>query len=115
VDAWREALLNPALDKRPHFLGKIRLGSGRAEQAYTAIGHHVGGMVILELESDSPDANSSFDRLYPGLQDFMLRLEEIRSTEELSRYTAASVRQLTGFDRALIYQFDDDWNGAVIA
>ena len=34
---------------------------------------------------------------------------------ELNQIAAEEIRRLTGFDRVLVYRFDDDWNGTVIA
>ncbi len=115
VETWKVALASSALENRPHYLGKLGREPEGSKQSYTAIGHRLDGLAILELEESPSGAGPSFDRLYPSLQDFMLRLEEIRGIEELSAYAAASVRQLTGFDRVLVYQFDADWHGTVIA
>ena len=45
----------------------------------------------------------------------MARLQEISTVPELSQMAADEVRRLTGFDRVLIYPFDPDWHGHVIA
>src|SRR5262249_19645734 len=35
--------------------------------------------------------------------------------EEVAAVAAQQIRQITHFDRILVYKFDDDWNGVVIA
>ena len=49
------------------------------------------------------------------MRGFLERLQTIASTEELAELAAKEVRRLTGLDRALVYRFDEDWNGTVVA
>jgi len=52
------------------------------------------------------------------MQEFEDAIDILRSTvdlEDLLRRTAQRVKRLTGFDRVMIYRFDDRWNGCVIA
>src|SRR5690606_11797211 len=37
------------------------------------------------------------------------------SVDELVSSVGDVVRQLTGFDRIMVYRFDDEWNGEVVA
>ena len=43
------------------------------------------------------------------------RMETASDISELARLAASEVRTLSGFDRVMIYRFDDQWNGEVIA
>jgi two-component system, chemotaxis family, sensor kinase Cph1 len=45
----------------------------------------------------------------------LARLSESGSLEELTAGLAREVRALTGFDRVMVYRFDPDWNGEVVA
>lgn len=38
-----------------------------------------------------------------------------KNAQSLAKEVARIVRQITGFDRVLVYEFDEDWNGEVIA
>jgi diguanylate cyclase (GGDEF)-like protein len=42
-------------------------------------------------------------------------MERAADLRELSRLAAEEIRRLSGFDRAMVYRFDSDWNGEVIA
>jgi len=60
-------------------------------------------------------ATVSLDELYPGLRRFVEDLQGAGSVADLCRLAADEVRRITGFDRVLVYRFDPQWNGTVIA
>ena len=72
--------------------------------------HVYHGMVILELERAQPSAE---DR-GAALGNAMRRIAGASDLASLSDAAARAVRELTGFDRALVYRFDRD-GGHVIA
>lgn len=72
--------------------------------------HVYHGMVILELERAQP---SDEDR-GAALGNAMRRIAAASDLASLSDAAARAVRELTGFDRALVYRFDRD-GGEVIA
>lgn len=98
------------------FLQTISITHHQEELTFHAVAHRNEAGVILEFERADEDlsfadASSELHRL---LDDYSLRAEEVTDTESLCHETARSIRQLTGFDRVLVYQFDDDWNGLVV-
>ncbi len=74
----------------------------------------VTGPVILELEASAGDAaeHPAFDH---RLRAAVVRLQSARDIDSLSRLAAEQVRELAGFDRVMVYRFDADWNGEVVA
>lgn len=87
---------------------------------YQAIGHlSPEGFTVLELEAeteaDGPAATTTLEALYPGVREAFDRLGRAASVEELAATTAAAVRRITGFDRVLIYRFEENWDGVVVA
>ncbi|MDX2185574.1 MAG: GAF domain-containing protein [Opitutaceae bacterium] len=75
--------------------------------------HLSDGTAIVEgeeaaLEPHEPDSPAS-------LQPTLVRIEACQSTAELCQVVVEEMKRLSGFDRALLYRFDDDWNGSVIA
>lgn len=84
------------------------------ERSFSAIAHRAGESVILELESAERESGS-LDALYPRIRAFVDDLDGIPSTEELCAAAASQVRRITGFDRVMVYRFDDQWNGTVVA
>lgn len=98
------------------FLRTVTLGSGSRRQAYEVAAHRVDGLVVLELEeTDDRSGDAGLDALTPRLRAFVEHLHAARSVEDLCQLLAEDIRHVTGFDRALVYRFDRDWHGTVIA
>jgi two-component system, chemotaxis family, sensor kinase Cph1 len=97
------------------FLGTFRLPGGGGTP-HDAMGHRCAGSVILEFEVGDTAGEES--RLVLGstrIHSYVERLQAARDVPELLDLAAAEIREITGFDRALIYEFDADWHGAVRA
>lgn len=75
--------------------------------------HRVGDVVVVEFEPRD-DARSSLDLLYPQIRAAVEEIQSADTPEQLFRIAGAHVRDLTGFDRVLIYRFDAQWNGRVV-
>jgi two-component system, chemotaxis family, sensor kinase Cph1 len=112
-DFLERDLRNPSLDQGPLFLRTVAVGE--IDRPARAIAHRFRGHPVLELEPTSSHAEVTFRDLYPLVRSFISRSQTVHGVEELSRMTADEVRQITGFDRVLIYQFDPDWHGHVVA
>ena len=82
---------------------------------YDAVVHYASGYKVIELEPQSPDTGFSDDRLYEDLRDFGIHFQRAEDLEALYKITIDEVRSLTGFARVKLYQFDEDWNGMVVA
>jgi two-component system, chemotaxis family, sensor kinase Cph1 len=82
---------------------------------YNIVGHRAGDLTILEFEEISDAEVATLDSLYPHLRTFVDTLQGVDSAETLSELVASRVRTITGFDRVMVYRFDADWNGTVIA
>ena len=92
-------------------IGVLRIGGG----AYHLIAHQSDGATIVELERTVGAEPGSFDEVYPFVREFLDSLRGTIAIDELSALAAREVRRITGLDRALVYRFDDAWNGEVIA
>jgi light-regulated signal transduction histidine kinase (bacteriophytochrome) len=76
-----------------------------------------GDIVIIELE---PRAVSGFGAVGlmpfdPRLRAAILRLQVAKTVDQLCHIAVEEVRTITGFDRVMVYRFDAQWNGAVVA
>lgn len=94
------------------FLGAPVLGT---QGAHHLLAHRIGDDLIIELESPVAGEPGSLEDLYPAIRRFMGDIERVPTTRELCELAAVQIRELTGFDRTLVYQFDKEWNGAVVA
>ncbi|GGB37874.1 hypothetical protein GCM10011502_08890 [Oceanisphaera marina] len=68
--------------------------------------------VVVELEQI---AGMSERRLLPAVNEWLNGLAETNTEEALLQLLVTAVRSLTGHDRVMVYQFDADWNGTVVA
>ncbi len=98
------------------YLRTVMLASGRASQAYEVAAHRVDGLVVLEMEEvEGATPEGGLDALTPRLRAFVQRLHVAQTVEELCQLVAEDIRHITGFDRALVYRFDREWHGTVVA
>jgi light-regulated signal transduction histidine kinase (bacteriophytochrome) len=111
ADMLIRVLQDDPVDRLPRYLCPVRIGG----QTYNAVAHRFRGPIILELEPCPTNVRVSFAALYPLVSRFTNRLQDAQKLEEFYRLTVQEVRRLTGFDRALIYQFDEQFNGTVVA
>ena len=99
------------------YLRTVTLETTQGPRAYDLALHNTDDLTILEFEAVSSEAASarSLDALYPRLNAFVTGLPEARTVAELCGLLAVDIRHITGFDRALVYRFDQDWHGTVLA
>lgn len=105
-------LMNTPEAARPVFLRTLDVPAGGTTRRFYAVAHRTRDGILLELEL-SLGAEPALD-VHPLLDAFTQRAEAATDLEALSRLTAEQVRRVTGFDRVLIYQFDELWHGLVI-
>jgi chemotaxis family two-component system sensor kinase Cph1 len=76
--------------------------------------HRRDGLLITEWEplAGTEQAPASWHRRLPTV---LQRLSTTATPDELMTVLARDVRTLTGFDRVMIYRFDPEWNGEVVA
>jgi light-regulated signal transduction histidine kinase (bacteriophytochrome) len=108
-------LADPPASGSTRILRRIRVDTRAGVQPYEAAISRSGAYAVVELEAPPSGTVSSLDVLYPTLRGFVEQLQGASSVDGLCRLAAQEVRRMTGFDRVLIYRFDDRWNGTVIA
>ena len=74
--------------------------------------HRSGTALIMELEAVTADAPSD---LVGFVRPMIERVTAAESIPELCRLAARQIKALTGYDRVMVYRFDADYNGEVIA
>ena len=106
-----EGLRDPSLEGNPLYLSTVESRS----LALHAVAHRYAGRTILELEAAESNRQLRFAELYPLIRSFPAALQKTSGITHLAWRAAAQVRRLTGFDRVLVYRFEPDWTGVVIA
>ena len=75
--------------------------------------HTTGGSVYVELEVAPQSGNQGL--VLQRTQAIMHALHAARSQRELCDIVVMKLRELTGYDRVMVYRFDREGNGEVIA
>ena len=74
--------------------------------------HMIDGLIIVEGE---PSSDHAYGDATGTVRGMIARLDGAPTIEKFFNEGARQIRALTGFDRVMIYQFDDDGSGAVVA
>ena len=96
------------------FIGSISLpGAQGQSREFQIVGHRVNQLYMLEFELT--DSSITQADLNSAIANFVVTLENTQSAEQLCRAVTIQVRALTGFDRVMLYRFDDLGHGTVLA
>jgi light-regulated signal transduction histidine kinase (bacteriophytochrome) len=82
--------------------------------AYHVVLHRSQGLWIMELEPFPYDGINAPD-LYLQTKNFVRYIDEASTLRELCQKIAEETREVTGYDRVMIYRFDKDHNGEIFA
>lgn len=83
------------------------------ELPYIAIIHATAALTYIELERISEKSEVQISQFH--LSTIISELSEVPSVKEMCDKTPALIKKLLGYDRVMLYQFDENWNGKVIA
>lgn len=95
--------------------GKIPVTLSLGGKSRLALVQQQGAYFIAEVEKEEYAAADSFVDVYQELKFAISTIESAASTTEACITAAREIKRLSGFDKVMIYRFDKDWNGEVIA
>ena len=109
-------LVKAPKNSHPLFLDSVSLTRDGVARIFNAVAHRTDAGLILELEIADKDQSfaDTSSGLHRFLDEYSMHAEEAGDISALCQETAIAVRNLTEFDRVLIYRFDEDWNGLVV-
>lgn len=81
---------------------------------FYAVLHESEGLIIIELEISSPQEAAAAEE-FEWIRTFFRRVKQTSSRAEASQAAAEQIKDMLGYDRVMIYEFDTQWNGKVIA
>ncbi len=101
----------------PSLLNPLRLDvcCATGQKKFDVAIHRVNGLLIIEFEECAdllPESSLDFFRTS---NQAIAQLMACTSQQQLFQSAAEFVRLLTSFDRVMIYMFDAEWNGTVLA
>ena len=108
IETLRQRLFNGLEGKIPMIWtigGKERL----------ALIQKVGGYFIAEIEKEGHAAADTFVTVYQELKFVMASIMGAPTAAEACTIACREIKRLSGFDKVMIYRFDKDWNGEVVA
>lgn len=112
ADQVIQAFHESRIDIRPVCLGTITLECGGIVDA---LAHSSGDAVVLEFELTSGHAHKDFRQLYPLIGTFLSKLHDLDEIDDICQIAAKEIKKVTGFGRVLVYRFDENGHGHVLA
>ncbi len=112
ADLLRQAARDPLFSRRAIFVDRLRRTVKTDTHTFVLVAHRHAGHIIVEGESFP--LHGPRDTHYQ-LELFLTQMEATSTVHDLVQLAAEETRRITGFDRVMVYQFDDQWNGVVIA
>ena len=88
---------------------------GNKAHRMNCVVHRHDGVLIVELELRRGAHSLEPLNVAVHLRIPLLRMEQAPTISNLAQVAASEIRALGGFERAMIYRFDEAWNGEVIA
>ncbi|WP_144874422.1 GAF domain-containing protein, partial [Hyella patelloides] len=82
---------------------------------FDGIVHRNGEIIILELEQTEATEEVDFFHFYKLVKIPVSKIQNTKTLDELSSAIVTEVRKITGFDRVMVYRFDEEGAGTVIA
>lgn len=80
-----------------------------------AVTHVKAAYYLMELEKIRSDDERPFSDVFEETKYMIAAIESATTIEEVAQRAVNEVKKITGFDGVMMYQFDADWNGTVIA
>jgi light-regulated signal transduction histidine kinase (bacteriophytochrome) len=84
-----------------------------ANRQFTAIYHQVEKHLFIEFELANPSKGAYNQQA--ELSEIFAQLHTVDTDADMCNTAAKLIKNFTGYDRVMIYKFDEDWNGTVIS
>ncbi len=85
------------------------------EVAYNCITNQAPGVWLMEFEPAASSSIELVDQAFHLLPTINTRLRKTDNVRDLGQTVCDEVRSYTQYDRVMLYRFDADWNGEVVA
>jgi len=110
-----ESFRHQTLSGEAIFATRVKVARRNGAVTMYCTAHRHDGALIAELElCAGAYCLESFD-IETHIQIPVARLAVAADILELSRIAVVEIHRLTGFERVMLYRFDEEWNGEVVA
>jgi two-component system, chemotaxis family, sensor kinase Cph1 len=82
---------------------------------FDGIVHRLDRVIILELERKKAKEKTEFFDFYQKVRGTVTRIQKAPTLLEMCQVVVKEVRRITGFERVMVYRFDPEGAGSVIA
>jgi light-regulated signal transduction histidine kinase (bacteriophytochrome) len=94
----------------------LMLDTEDGQKRFTAVIHIHPKFYLLELEPlEDSSSDITFISAYQDIKSITTALQDAADISSMSAIAAREIRAFSGFDRVMIYHFDRQWNGKVLA
>lgn len=107
-----QQLQSMEIRERTGFVRMVTLGENRH---FELLVHSYDSLLILEFEQVALRQQGDLRQLYRQVGEFLLNLSDITGIEAMSLRAAQEIKSITGYGRVMVYQFDDEGHGHVLA
>jgi len=110
LEHLREQINSPTT---PIFLD-LQLTLPEQTRLFNALVHEFDGVLFLELEPLNPNFKMDFSTFYHHFDKAISQFDQATTISALCQTAAELFRAFTGYDRVMVYRFDEDWHGWVV-
>lgn len=93
----------------------INVQHGGADKPFDVHVFPSGELISIEIENESYGGGDVFHRQFIPIRDLLWKLDAEQDVLRYSQAVVDEVRLLNGYDRVMMYRFDQKWDGEVIA
>ncbi len=112
-------MIRACLDRSFEHINPLHLKITTADKvvcAFNGIIHRSpSGEIVLELEPLESTADSDFFQFYRQIKVTLAKMQTAKNLAALCDLVVHEMREITGFDRVMIYRFNEHGDGSVIA
>lgn len=110
-------LLQSYVDKEEESIAPfiLKLSFGTNSLDFIANLHVYQEHFILELEKYHPEQDHSYLQVYNGIKHLLTAIDNSKTIQQSCENTLRAIKEFSEFDSVLLYKFDNEWNGTVLA
>lgn len=94
----------------------FRLNTAQGSRRFAGVIHFHDEYFLLEFEPiEEETSDITFISAYQNIKYILAALQQTKDLREFGTIAASEIKAFSGFDRVMLYQFDQQWNGSVLA
>lgn len=95
-------------------VGNVNIEGWAHQGPLAIVVHRHEGLLFVEVEP-AQDTADVFSTMYPLVRTFVTEVQSMRTVEQICQFAATEIQRIAGFGRTLVYRFDEEGHGHVLA